>query len=232
VLIKPLITEVNRKKLVEILNYRFENQAWLQEALTHRSKKSKNNNERLEYLGDSILGFVIAAELFVLFPNATEGELSRCRARLVKGETLADLARMLNIGDYLFLGPGEMKSGGCRRESTLADALESIIGAIYMDSGLESASNFVLHIYKNLLKSISTDDSKKDPKTTLQEYLQSRRLPLPEYTIISTNGYLHEQIFTVECSVVALGAKALGKGFSRRKAEQQSAENALKQLLT
>jgi len=227
-----LITEINRNKLVKILNYRFEAQALLQEALTHRSKKSKNNNERLEFLGDSILGFVIAAELFVLFPNATEGELSRCRARLVKGETLAELARILNIGDYLLLGPGEMKSGGCRRESTLADALESIIGAIYMDSGLKSASNFVLHIYDNLLKSISIDDSKKDPKTMLQEYLQSRKLPLPQYTIISTDGNLHEQIFTVECSVVELGGKVLGKGSSRRKAEQESAENTLKRLLT
>ena len=226
-----MISEVNSQKLAKILNYQFENQALLQEALTHRSKKSKNNNERLEFLGDSILGFVIAAELFGLFPSATEGELSRCRARLVKGETLAELARKLNIGEYLLLGPGEMKSGGCRRESTLADGLEAIIGAIYMDSGLQSATRFVLHIYKKLLKTISIDDSKKDPKTLLQELLQSRQLPLPVYTIISTEGNLHEQIFTIECDVDALGGKALGRGSSRRKAEQESAKNALKQLV-
>ena len=213
------------------MDYQFEDQTLLQEALTYRSKKSKNNNERLEFLGDSILGFVIAAELFVLFPGATEGELSRSRARLVKGETLAKLARKLNLGEYLLLGPGEMKSGGCRRESTLADALEAIIGAIYMDSGLESVTKFVLHIYKNLLKSITLDDSKKDPKTILQEFLQSRQLPLPVYTIISTEGNLHEQIFTVECAVDALGVKEKGKGSSRRKAEQESAKNALKLLI-
>jgi len=229
-LINTLITEVNSQKLAKILNYQFENQDLLQEALTHRSKNSKNNNERLEFLGDSILGFVIAAELFVLFPSATEGELSRCRARLVKGETLAELARKLNIGEYLILGPGEMKSGGYRRDSTLADALEAIIGAIYIDSDLQSATRFVLHIYEKLLKTISNDDSKKDPKTMLQEFLQSRQLPLPVYTIISTEGNLHEQIFTVECAVDALGNKLLGKGSSRRKAEQESAKNALKQL--
>ena len=229
-MINTLITEVNSQKLAKILNYQFENQDLLQEALTHRSKNSKNNNERLEFLGDSILGFVIAAELFVLFPSATEGELSRCRARLVKGETLAELARKLNIGEYLILGPGEMKSGGYRRDSTLADALEAIIGAIYIDSDLQSATRFVLHIYEKLLKTISNDDSKKDPKTMLQEFLQSRQLPLPVYTIISTEGNLHEQIFTVECAVDALGNKLLGKGSSRRKAEQESAKNALKQL--
>ena len=226
-----MITEVNSQKLAKILDYQFEDKTLLQEALTHRSKKSKNNNERLEFLGDSILGFVIAAELFVLFPGATEGELSRSRARLVKGETLAELARKLNLGEYLLLGPGEMKSGGCRRESTLADALEAIIGAIYMDSGLESVTKFVLHIYKNLLKSITLDDSKKDPKTILQEFLQSRQLPLPVYTIISTEGNLHEQIFTVECAVDALGVKEKGKGSSRRKSEQESAKNALKLLI-
>ncbi len=226
-----MITEVNSRELAKILNYTFKTQALLQEALTHRSKKSKNNNERLEFLGDSILGFVIAAKLFVLFPRATEGELSRCRARLVKGETLADIARKLNIGDYLLLGPGELKSGGCRRESTLADSVEAIIGAIYMDTGLQSATNFVLYIYENLLKSISIDDSQKDPKTLLQEFLQSRHLPLPVYTIISTEGNLHEQLFTVECVVDALEGKVLGKGSSRRKAEQESAKKVLQRLV-
>lgn len=223
-------SDVKIQKLAEILNYQFHDPSLLLEALTHRSKKPKKNNERLEFLGDSILGFIIAARLYCQFPRAAEGELSRCRARLVKGETLASLARKLNLGDYLLLGPGELKSGGHRRNSTLADALEAIIGAIYLDSDLISTQQFIIQIYDELLESLSIDDTRKDPKTQLQEFLQARKLPLPIYSIVSTEGNLHEQIFTIECLVDGLSFKALGKGASRRKAEQESAKNALKQL--
>lgn len=208
------------------LQYTFSNQALLIEALTHRSRHFVNN-ERLEFLGDSILGFVIAAELYQRFPKAQEGELSRCRAALVKGETLANLAKELDLGEYLLLGPGELKSGGFRRASTLADALEAIIGAIYLDRGYDAARDFILTCYGKRLGEISIDESLKDSKTQLQEYLQSHKLPLPEYTIVTTEGSMHEQIFQVKCRVTNLSEPTYGEGTSRRKAEQASAKHAL-----
>lgn len=214
------------QRLHKTLHYEFKNVDLLQEALTHRSKHAKNN-ERLEYLGDSILGFLIAKRLFEMFPSATEGELSRCRSKLVKGDTLAELARTLNLGDFLLLGTGELKSGGFRRNSTLADAFEAIIGAIYIDGGMQSADAFVVRQFAGLLDNMSLDDTHKDPKTQLQEYLQARKQPLPEYSVVSTIGSDHEQVFQVQCVVQGLSRPAVGKGTSRRKAEQAAAQMAL-----
>jgi ribonuclease-3 len=214
------------QRLCKAMHYEFHNLELLEEALTHRSKQARNN-ERLEYLGDSILGFLIAKRLFDMFPKATEGELSRCRSKLVKGDTLAKLAKVLNLGEFLLLGPGELKSGGYRRNSTLADAFEAIIGAIFLDGGMQSADEFVLHHFAQLLDDISLDDTLKDPKTQLQEHLQARRQPLPEYKVVSTSGSEHEQVFQVQCTVEGLPQPTLGQGSSRRKAEQAAARQAL-----
>ncbi len=214
------------QRLCKTLHYEFKNVDLLEEALTHRSKHAKNN-ERLEYLGDSILGFLIAKHLFEMFPTASEGELSRCRSKLVKGETLAKLAKALNLGDYLLLGAGELKSGGFRRNSTLADAFEAVIGAIFMDGGMPSADTFVAYQFAELLDGMSLDDTHKDPKTQLQELLQARKQPLPEYNVISTIGSDHDQIFQVQCVVQELPRPTMGEGTSRRKAEQAAARLAL-----
>jgi ribonuclease-3 len=215
---------------VRQFHYSFRDVSLLTAALTHRSKHVLNN-ERLEFLGDSILGFVIADELFRRFPKASEGELSRSRARLVKGDTLAKLARSLALGDYLQLGPGELKSGGYRRNSILADAFEALIGAIFVDGGLEQASAFIMRNYSSLLETLSIEeDAAKDPKTCLQEYLQGRKMALPEYDVTATAGSAHQQTFTVACRVEKYGVETEGVGNSRRKAEQASAEAALKLL--
>lgn len=213
-------------RFCKALRYEFHNLDILEEALTHRSKHAINN-ERLEYLGDAILGFLIAKRLYTLFPNATEGELSRCRSKLVKGDTLAKLAKALNLGEYILLGPGELKSGGFRRNSTLADTFEAIIGAIYIDGGLENAQSFIDLQFDELLNSINLDETLKDPKTQLQELLQSRKQPLPVYDVVSTSGSDHEQIFIVRCGVEGLSEQVLGEGKSRRKAEQAAARKAL-----
>lgn len=211
------------QQLMKVIKYQFNDVHLLEESLTHRSKHS-NNNERLEYLGDSILGFIVAEQLFIRFPDASEGELSRSRSKLVKGETLASLARRLELGEYLLLGPGELKSGGYRRNSTLADTFEAVMGAIYLDGGLDAVRAFVLRQINELLDSICIDDSLKDPKTLLQEYLQSRKLALPVYSVVSTEGSVHEQVFTVECVVAGLEVRSIGIGSSRRKAEQVAAK--------
>jgi ribonuclease-3 len=214
------------QRLCKALHYEFKNIDLLEEALTHRSKHAKNN-ERLEYLGDSILGFLVAKHLFEMFPTASEGQLSRCRSKLVKGETLAKLARALNLGDFLLLGGGELKSGGFRRNSTLADAFEAVIGAIFMDGGMQSADAFVAYQFAELLDNMSPDDTLKDPKTQLQELLQARKQPLPEYSVVSTVGSNHDQIFQVQCAVEGLPHFTMGEGTSRRKAEQAAARLAL-----
>ena len=214
------------QRLCKALRYEFSNIELLEEALTHRSKHAKNN-ERLEYLGDSILGFLIAKFLYEMFPTATEGELSRCRSKLVKGDTLAKLAKVLNLGDFLLLGPGELKSGGFRRNSTLADAFEAVVGAIYLDGGMQSADAFVAHHFADLLDNMSLDDTLKDPKTQLQEFLQARKQALPEYTVVCTVGNDHEQVFQVQCLVQGLARPTVGEGSSRRKAEQEAARLAL-----
>lgn len=217
------------ERLSNRIDYQFNDLGYLESALTHRSA-GKNHYERMEFLGDSILSFVISVELYVSYPSATEGELSRLRAHLVKGETLSELAADLQVGDFLRLGSGELKSGGFRRKSILADALESLIGAIYLDGGLEPAQAFVLRLLRDKLDAIDLSDELKDPKTRLQELLQSKGLTLPEYEIIATTGQAHNQTFEVACRVSLLNVPVHGTGSSRRKAEQAAACKALVEL--
>ncbi|BDP36185.1 TPA: ribonuclease III [Vibrio parahaemolyticus] len=216
-------------KLERKLGYQFKDAGLINLALTHRSANSKHN-ERLEFLGDSILSFVIADDLYHRFPKVNEGDMSRMRATLVRGHTLAELGREFDLGDYLKLGPGELKSGGFRRDSILADAVEAIIGAIYLDSDIEKVRSIVLSWYNSRLEAIKPGVSQKDPKTRLQEFLQGRRKPLPAYTVTNIKGEAHNQEFTVECEVAGVDKPVIGKGTSRRKAEQAAAETALEQL--
>ncbi|MGF1910569.1 ribonuclease III [Vibrio kasasachensis] len=211
------------------IGYNFNNAEYINLALTHRSASGKHN-ERLEFLGDSILSFVIADDLYHRFPKVNEGDMSRMRATLVRGNTLAELGREFALGDYLKLGPGELKSGGFRRDSILADAVEAIIGAIYIDSDLEMVRRIVLSWYQTRLDEIMPGVSQKDPKTRLQEFLQGRRKPLPAYIVTNIKGEAHNQEFTVSCEVAGIGSPVIGKGTSRRKAEQAAAETALEQL--
>ena len=215
--------------LTRRLGYTFKEPAHCELALTHRSC-GKNNNERLEFLGDSIVNFVIADDLFQRFPAAREGQLSRLRARMVKGETLAEIARELQLGDYLRLGPGELKSGGFRRDSILADAVEALIGAIYLDSDLEVVRGYILGWFKERLEALDIDEALKDSKTRLQEFLQSRRLPLPEYDLTKVEGEAHSQVFYIRCHIQPLSEPTEGRGNSRRQAEQEAARQALQRL--
>lgn len=210
------------------IGYTFNSVALLEQAMTHRSHRGAHN-ERLEFLGDSILSFVIADALYHQFPKVREGDLSRMRSTLVRGQTLAEIGVEFNLGDFLRLGPGELKSGGYRRESTLADAVEAIIGAVFLDSGIESCSQLILSWYEKRLSEITPGLNQKDPKTLLQEFLQARKIPLPSYTVIDTKGQAHNQTFTVECIVDGY-KEVVAKGSSRRKAEQQAAELALKMV--
>ncbi|PIQ42690.1 MAG: ribonuclease III [Gammaproteobacteria bacterium CG11_big_fil_rev_8_21_14_0_20_46_22] len=214
------------EKLQHNLHYEFKDLELLKLALTHRSY-AKHNNERFEFLGDAILGFIIAEELSLRFPTAHEGELSRMRAGMVKGDVLAKIALELNLSSALLLGPGELKSGGEKRRSILADAVEAIIAAIYHDAGLQEAKQCILTWYAATLETLSLDDLKKDPKSQLQEWLQARRLPLPDYRLVETRGKDHEQEFIVECSVITLQEPLLGTGSTRRKAEQYAAQQVL-----
>lgn len=215
-------------RLTQALGYSFTERALLERALTHRSVGSRHN-ERLEFLGDSVLSFVIASELFHRFPQASEGNLSRMRASLVKGETLAEIARELALGDYLKLGSGELKSGGFRRDSILADAFEAVIGAVYLDGGEAAARELVLRFFAARLDTCQPA-ALKDPKTRLQEHLQARGEALPEYHVAQIRGQAHNQLFIVECRVPGLEAPVTGEGSSRRKAEQAAAEQALEHL--
>ncbi len=208
------------------LEISFSDPELLQQALTHRSVGS-HNNERLEYLGDAILGFVIADALFNLFPGVKEGKLSRLRASLVKGVTLAEIARELNLGDVLILGPGELKSGGFRRESILADAVEAILGAFYLDSGLESAKSLILRLFDERLESIDIDEIIKDPKTRLQELLQSRKQSLPIYSVSEIKTKDLQPLFEASCQVELLSKPVIAQGSSHRKAEKKAAERTL-----
>ena len=219
-MIKPI------SELASRIGHPFSDDSLFELALTHRSC-GKKNNERLEFLGDSILNFVIAADLFKRFPDAKEGELSRLRARLVKGVTLSEVARELGLGDYLRLGSGELKSGGYRRDSILADAVEAIIGAIYLDSDMEVARGYILSWFAERLENLDLKESMKDSKTRLQEYLQSRRQPLPQYDLVKVEGEAHAQTFYIVCHVEGLSDAAEGKGNSRRQAEQNAAQDAL-----
>lgn len=213
--------------LERAIGHAFGDRELLTLALTHRSVSGARNNERLEFLGDSILGHVIAAELFHRFPQATEGQLTRARARLVNGEALARIADMFALGGHVRLGPGEMKSGGFRRSSILADCAEAIIGAIYLDAGLETARTCLLAWYAPQLADLRMEEVVKDPKTRLQEYLQGRGLPLPRYEVLETRGKVHEQEFRVACSCDGIDAPVEAWGESRRVAEQIAAEGVL-----
>jgi ribonuclease-3 len=211
------------------LNYAFKDETLLDLALTHRSFKS-TNNERLEYLGDAILSFVIAEALYFKFPKAKEGQLSRLRSLLVKGVTLAELGKDFQLGDYLNLGGGELKSGGFRRESIIADALEAIIGAIYLDSDQVICKDVVLGWYEERLSNLSIEHTEKDPKTRLQEYLQSLKKDLPNYEVSEIMGEAHNQTFFVTCQIESFQISTKHKGSSRRIAEQKAAKEALKIL--
>lgn len=216
-------------QLQQRLGYQFNVPERLLLALTHRSYGNQNN-ERLEFLGDSIVNMVIADYLYKHFEKAREGQLSRLRARMVKGVTLAEIGREFELGKYLRLGSGELKSGGFRRDSILADAVESVIGAIYLDSDLDTCREQILRWFDVRLKKLDLQDTQKDPKTRLQEYLQSRQFPLPLYDVISVDGEAHAQTFHVSCALPSLDRKTSGIGSSRRIAEQQAARNALKEL--
>ncbi|EYU15790.1 MULTISPECIES: ribonuclease III [Photorhabdus] len=216
-------------RLQRKLGYTFEQHDLLIQALTHRSASSKHN-ERLEFLGDSILSFVIANALYHRFPRVDEGDMSRMRATLVRGNTLAELAREFELGECLRLGPGELKSGGYRRESILADTVEALIGAIFLDSDIQTIERIILRWYETRLNEISPGDKQKDPKTRLQEYLQGHHLPLPSYLVVMVRGEAHDQEFTIHCQVSGIELPVKGTGSSRRKAEQAAAEQALKQL--
>jgi ribonuclease-3 len=213
-------------ELERSLAYTFRKAELLERALSHRSK-SADNYERLEFLGDSILGFAISSELFTCYPDLSEGELTRLRASLVKKETLAGLARELELGGYIKLGEGELKSGGYDRDSILADSLEAIFGAICKDSSVTDAMRVILLLYRKKLTALDPQSIPKDPKTQLQEYLQKLSLPTPNYLVREVTGEPHNQKFIVECRVTVLNLPVLGEGNSRRHAEQQAAAHAL-----
>jgi len=211
------------------LGYVFKQPQLLYRALTHRSY-APEHNERLEFLGDSILGCVIAKYLYSNYPQLSEGELSRLRSNLIKEDTLAILAQQLDLGSYLKLGEGERKSGGFRRPSILADAMEALFGAVLLDSGFADAEKVVLGLFVPYLAQVDVQTLGKDAKTLLQEYLQGKHIPLPAYSIIATQGEAHAQSFQVECAIPALKISARGAGSSRRNAEQQAAQAAYQQL--
>ena len=220
---------LNTARLQRALGYEFSDPELLTLALTHRSAGG-NNNERLEFLGDSIVNHIIAEALYQRFPKAREGDMSRMRASLVKGETLAEVARELQLGDYLQLGPGERKSGGQRRGSILADAFEAVVGAILLDSTVEQCRARVLDWFAPRLGQLSEGSADKDAKTQLQEYLQGRRNPLPEYELLGVLGEDHQQQFHVACRLQKPTLVVEGAGSSRRKAEQAAARSALERL--
>jgi ribonuclease-3 len=209
--------------------YRFNNPHLLREALTHRSRGDLNY-ERLEFLGDSILNFVVASRLFDLRPGDSEGELSRLRSRVVRGDTLARLAAQLGLGDHLIMGEGELKSGGFKRQSILADALEALFGAIYMDGGYEPCRKVIQHICDPVILALPDAETLKDPKTRLQEWLQGRGRPLPEYQLLKEEGADHAKRFLVRCRLPDGGQDVEAWGGSRRKAEQAAAGALLQSL--
>ena len=211
------------------IGYTFQNRDLLAQSVTHRSF-SDVNNERLEFLGDSVLNFVIASALYSQFPESSEGDLSRLRAQLVKQPTLAELAREMDLGRYLTLGSGEMKSGGFERDSILSDALEAIIGAVLLDSNFDSAATCLLAWFESRMANLTVTDLAKDAKSQLQEYLQGQGDPVPEYVVLRTTGKSPNQEFEIECRSVRLETPVQATGTSRRRAEQSAAELALHQL--
>ncbi len=217
------------QRLEQRLGYHFEDPRQLQLALTHRSHGA-TNNERLEFLGDSILNFIVGEALFKRLPEAREGQLSRLRSQMVKGDTLAELAREFELGECLVLGEGEMRSGGNTRDSILADSVEAIIGAIYLASGLDVCRERVLTWFAPRLDKLHLDTSAKDSKSRLQEYMQAQRQPLPEYVVVAVGGEGHAQMFTIECRVALAAQPTNATASSRREAEKQSALLMLSQL--
>ena len=220
------MTDKNEARLQQALGHAFADAGLLRQALTHRSYGSPHN-ERLEFLGDSVLNCAAAHQLYEAFPLIPEGSLSRLRANLVRQETLADIAMSLALGEHLRLGEGELKSGGFRRPSILADALESLIGAIFIDAGFGAASAAVRRLLAPHIAAIDPQASGKDAKTSLQEWLQGRREPLPEYRLLATEGQAHEQEFVVECRLKDARHISQGRGKSRRAAEQEAAQAML-----
>jgi len=216
-------------RLETALGHRFGNAELLRQALTHRSHSSPHN-ERLEFLGDAVLNCVVASLLYQRFASLREGDLSRQRANLVRQEALAQVAQSLALGDHLRLGEGELKSGGYQRPSILADALEAIIGAIYIDAGFDAVRGVIERLLQPLVEQLDPRDSGKDPKTALQELLQAQRQPLPHYALLATRGEAHAQEFEIECAIPSLSIRALGGGSSRRAAEQAAAREALRLL--
>ena len=208
------------------LGHRFADASLLRQALTHRSH-GQPNNERLEFLGDSVLNCVVAAMLYRHFGRIDEGDLSRLRANLVKQQSLYEIAQRLGLSQYLLLGEGELKSGGFRRPSILGDTLEAIVGAVFLDAGFEAAQSVIAALYEPVLKTVDPRTLGKDAKTLLQEYLQGKKLPLPVYAVVATHGAAHSQVFEVECSIPKLKVQVLGSGASRRAAEQAAARGAL-----
>lgn len=217
------------QRIEQAIGHVFAEPALLRTALTHRSHSSPHN-ERLEFLGDSVLNAVIARQLFERFPDLPEGDLSRLRANLVRQDSLHRLASSLALGHELRLGEGEIKSGGAKRPSILADALEALFGAVWLDGGFEAANRVIVGLYSGMLAAIVPGQPMKDAKTRLQEYLQSRRLSLPKYVLVNSQGEAHAQLFTMACSIEALHLRTEGQGGSRRAAEQVAAERALEQL--
>ena len=207
------------------IGYRFNDPELLRRALTHRSFGAAHN-ERLEFLGDSVVNCAVALELYQKFPRLAEGELSRLRASLVNQQSLASIAQRLDLGEQLQLGEGELRSGGARRPSILADAVEAVIGAVFLDGGFTAARTVVLAIFGIELGTIDPATAGKDPKTLLQEYLQARKIALPQYVVVATRGEAHEQQFQVECLIPELGVRSEGEGSSRRSAEQEAARQA------
>lgn len=216
-------------KLSKKLGYQFKDESLLKQALTHRSFKGAHN-ERLEFIGDALLGMVVAESLYFSFPKATEGELTRMRSQIVKGQTLTEIAKEFDLSKWLLLGPGEMKSGGFRRESILEDAVEAIIGAVYLDSDMQHCKDFILSLVADRLKKLDPKTALKDPKTQLQEWLQSRKRPLPIYQVEQITGQAHNQTFKVSCTLDN-GKVLMASGTSRRKAEQQAAKQALEVVI-
>jgi ribonuclease-3 len=214
------------ERLQERLGYSFNDPGLLRQALTHRSY-GHPNNERLEFLGDSVLNCVVASQLYSHFPGLDEGDLSRVRSNLVKQQALYEIAQRLELSDHLVLGEGELRSGGFRRPSILADTLEGIFGAILLDGGFDCTRRVIAALYEPILQKVDPLTLGKDAKTLLQEWLQGKKLPLPIYSVVATHGAAHSQMFEVECAIPRLGIRVLGSGASRRAAEQAAARRAL-----
>lgn len=219
-----------KSKIFSLLDEDIQQSELLVKAITHRSA-SKKNNERLEFLGDSVLNLVITEYLYDVMPKASEGELSRMRAHLVKGTTLSAMAQEHGLGQHLKLGPGELKSGGFRRQSIMEDAVEAIIGAVFLLRGFEYTRQYILELFNERLASLPESESLKDPKSRLQEWLQSRGEDLPQYSVVDVEGEAHKQTFTCQCQIQYQGIVTQASGSSRRKAEQKTALAALEIIL-